>query len=97
MGPGLFEWNIRLGLGEEEGANRSLRRAFERIVIDGADPAGLLAFNHNGVTLSVEELVEEDERARVTEPRILNRAQTLTTLARFIEKNREHPEFRKRM
>lgn len=39
----------------------------------------------------------EDGTARVTEPRILNGAQTLTTLARFIEKNREHPEFRKRM
>ena len=97
MGPRLFERNIRFGLGEEEGANRSLRRAFEKIVIDGADPAGLFAFNHNGVTLSVEKLVVDDETARVTEPRILNGAQTLTTLARFIEKNREHPEFRKRM
>ncbi|MBK9373605.1 MAG: AIPR family protein [Holophagales bacterium] len=97
MGPRLFERNIRFGLGEEEGANRSLRRAFEKIVIDGADPAGLFAFTHNGVTLSVEKLVVEDGTARVTEPRVLNGAQTLTTLARFIERNREHPEFRKRV
>ena len=97
MGPRLFERNIRFGLGEEESANRSLRKAFERIVIEGADPAGLFAFNHNGVTLSVERLVVEDGTATVTEPRILNGAQTLTTLSRFIEKNREHPEFRKRM
>lgn len=97
MGPRLFERNIRFGLDEEESANRSLRKAFERIVIDGVDPAGLFAFNHNGVTLSVERLVVADGTATVTEPRILNGAQTLTTLSRFIDKNREHAEFRKRM
>lgn len=96
MGPRLFERNIRFGLDEEESANRSLRKAFERIVIDDADPAGLFAFNHNGVTLSVERLVVDDGKATVTEPRVLNGAQTLTTLGRFIEKNKEHPEFRKR-
>lgn len=97
MGPRLFERNIRFGLDEEESANRSLRKAFERIVIDGVDPAGIFAFNHNGVTLSVERLVVDDGKATVTEPRVLNGAQTLTTLARFIEKNREHPEYRKRV
>jgi len=97
MGPRLFDRNIRFGLGEEEGANRSLRRALEKVVIEGAEPAGLFAFNHNGVTLSVERLLLEDGTATVTEPRVLNGAQTLTTLARFVEKNREHPEFRKRM
>lgn len=85
MGPRLFERNIRFGLGEEEGANRSLRRAFEKIVIDGADPAGLFAFNHNGVTLSVEKLVVEDGDGEGDRAAGLNGAQTLTTLARFIE------------
>ncbi|MCG3192287.1 MAG: hypothetical protein DIJKHBIC_01525 [Thermoanaerobaculia bacterium] len=93
MGARLFERNIRFGLSEERSANRSLKRAFERIVLDSSDDPSIFAFNHNGVTLSAEHLSVEDGTIVLTEPRVLNGAQTLTSLARFVEQRKDHPVY----
>jgi hypothetical protein len=45
------------------------------------------AFNHNGVTLYAEALHLMDEQFRITEPRLLNGAQTLGTVDRFLKIN----------
>ncbi len=87
MGQRLFDRNIRAALSGEEAVNRSLAQSFKRIVLDGSEPASVFAFNHNGVTLSAEALRPQDGVYRITEPRLLNGAQTVATLSRFMKLN----------
>ena len=87
MGQRLFDRNIRAALSGEEAVNRSLARSFKRIVLDGSEPASVFEFNHNGVTLFAEALRPKDGVYRITEPRLLNGAQTVDTLSRFIKLN----------
>jgi hypothetical protein len=90
----FFERNIRSALPEEGSVNCALERAYRRIVMDGKDEPSVFVFDHNGVTFAAEKMVKVDGTYRVTEPRLLNGAQTITTLARFIEKNADNPLFK---
>lgn len=92
MGQRFFERNIRASLPAESTVNRSLERAFRSVVLDEKDSPLEFAFNHNGVTLSAEALKETDSGWRITEPRLLNGAQTVTTLARFLKGNEANPK-----
>lgn len=83
MGPRFFERNIRAALPEDEAVNRSIQQSLKRIVIEGKEDAKVFAFNHNGVTLFAELLTTTE----ITEPRLLNGAQTVTTFARFLKAN----------
>jgi len=56
-------------------------------VIEGKEHAKVFAFNHNGVTLFAEALSATDGKFKVSEPRLLNGAQTVTTFARFLKAN----------
>jgi AIPR protein len=87
MNDRLFERNIRFGLSADRPANRAIKKALAAIVLDGTDTPEIFGFHHNGVTISVEHLEAEDGRVRLTEPRILNGAQTVTTFARFLAEN----------
>lgn len=87
MGQRLFDRNIRAALPEDEAVNRSLAQSLKRIVLDGSESPGVFAFNHNGVTLSAEALSSDGTSYRVTEPRLLNGAQTVATLSRFLKGN----------
>jgi hypothetical protein len=87
MGQRFFERNIRGALPEDEAVNRSIQQSLKRIVIDGKEDAKVFAFNHNGVTLFAEALSATDGKFKVTEPRLLNGAQTVTTFARFLKAN----------
>lgn len=87
MGVRFFERNIRAALPEDEAVNRSIQQSIKRIVLDGTEDASAFAFNHNGVTLFAEALNAADGRFRLTEPRLLNGAQTVTTCARFLKLN----------
>ncbi len=87
MGQCFFERNIRDALPEHKAVNQSIERSFRRIVLEGKDDPLIFAFNHNGVSLSAETLDESDGQFKVTEPRLLNGAQTVTTLKRFLEHN----------
>ena len=87
MGQRFFERNIRASLPAESAVNRSLERTFKRIVLDQAESPHGFAFNHNGVTLSAEALKSTEMGWRITEPRLLNGAQTVTTFARFMKAN----------
>lgn len=85
MGPRFFDRNIRSGLSGEKSTNKSIRATLESIVLsEKADPEAFI-FNHNGITLSAENFEIKKGAAYITEPRLLNGAQTVTTLARFIE------------
>jgi hypothetical protein len=94
MGQRFFERNIRAALPDTEAVNRSLGRSLKKILLDGQeDPAGF-AFNHNGVTLAAEALRAVGDSYTITEPRLLNGAQTVTTYTRFLEANAGHPGLR---
>jgi hypothetical protein len=84
MGQRLFERNIRAGLDPDGPINKKIRAAFADVV-EGKAPASAFVFNHNGITLAAEQLEIEAKRAHITEPRVLNGAQTITSLAKFIE------------
>ncbi|MDP2886322.1 MAG: AIPR family protein [Ignavibacteria bacterium] len=94
MGQRFFERNIRAALPESEAVNRALSKSFRRIVIEGNDDPSVFSFNHNGVTFAAERFEKEDGMYRVTEPRLLNGAQTVTTFARFLKENDDHPKLR---
>jgi hypothetical protein len=85
MGQRFFERNIRAALPENEPVNRSIQQSLKRIVIDGKDDATVFAFNHNGVTLFAEALNPMGSQLQITEPRVLNGAQTITTFSRFLK------------
>ena len=87
----FFERNIRAGLPEAQAVNRALARAYKRIVIDRADDPSVFVFNHNGVTFAAEKVENLDGQYKVTEPRLMNGAQTITTFARFVEANADNP------
>jgi hypothetical protein len=87
MGQRFFERNIRAALPEDRAVNRSVQQSLKRIVIDGKEDAKVFVFNHNGVTLFAEALSRMSGQFKITEPRLLNGAQTVTTLARFIRAN----------
>lgn len=87
MGERFFERNIRAALPEDEAVNRSIQQSIKRIVLDGKEDAKVFAFNHNGVTLFAEALNASDGQFKITEPRLLNGAQTVTTFARFLKAN----------
>ena len=80
MGQRFFERNIRASLPAESAVNWSLERAFKAIVLDENDSPHAFAFNHNGVTLAAEALKSTESGSRIIEPRLLNGAQTVTTL-----------------
>jgi AIPR protein len=84
MGQRLFERNIRAGLDPDGPINKKIRAAFADVV-EGKAPASAFVFNHNGITLAAEQLEIKDERPHITEPRVLNGAQTITSLAKLIE------------
>jgi len=81
----FFERNIRASLSEETITNRYIHEALERLALKGeADPA-VFAFDHNGVTLFAEKIDVEKDKFVLTEPRLLNGAQTITTFDRFLK------------
>ena len=86
MGQRLFEKNIRSGLSPENSPNRSIRKSL-RAIVNSQEDAVLFTFNHNGITISAEHISITGNKLSLTEPRILNGAQTVTSMAKFIEES----------
>jgi hypothetical protein len=86
MGERFFERNIRAALPGNRAVNRSIEQSFKRILSEQQD-ASEFAFNHNGVSLFAEALDPADGLHKITEPRLLNGAQTVSTLARYLKAN----------
>lgn len=84
MGQRLFERNIRAGLDPDGPTNKKIRAALADVV-EAKAPASAFVFNHNGITLAAERLEIKGKSAQITEPRVLNGAQTITSVAKFIE------------
>jgi hypothetical protein len=83
----FFERNIRAGLSEDQAPNRAIRKSLKEIVLDQTEPPSVFAFNHNGVTLFAERFERTDDAFEITEPRLLNGAQTVTTFDGFLTSN----------
>lgn len=92
LGPCFFDSNIRYGLDESEAVNRAISAALKQIIIDRTEDPSVFAFNHNGISLFAEHVHQLDGLCRLTAPRLLNGAQTVTTLAGFIAKNKDNPK-----
>jgi hypothetical protein len=91
IGVAFFESNVRAGLAEDEAPNRAISAALRQIVVDGTIDPQVFAFNHNGVTLSVESLSPTPTGVEVVNPRLLNGAQTVSTFTRFMDKEGIRP------
>lgn len=79
--------------GKETGVNRRLIRAFEDIVLTGKAEPSVFAFNHNGVTVFAELMEGANGVYRVTEPRLLNGAQTIGSFDAFMKSHVDNPLF----
>ncbi len=82
----FFERNIRASLSEEAITNRSIGESLEKLILNEGEDPSVFAFNHNGVTLFAEKIESEKDKFILTEPRLLNGAQTITTFDRFLKK-----------
>ncbi len=94
LGSRFFDSNIRYGLGEGEAVNRAISGALKKIIIDKAEQPSVFAFDHNGITLFAERVEHFDGQCRLTAPRLLNGAQTVTAVAGFLEKNQDNPKLK---
>lgn len=92
----FFERNIRASLSDDEAPNRAITKALRDIIFEEKENPAVFAFNHNGVTLFAEHFENHDGIFQITEPRLLNGAQTVTTFARFLKKNEDNPRIKER-
>jgi len=72
--------------------NRAISNALKQIILDQTESPEVFAFNHNGITLYAEKVDKLDDLCRLRAPRLLNGAQTVTTVAGFREKNKDNPK-----
>jgi hypothetical protein len=92
LGSRFFDNNIRYGLGESEAVNRAITKALRQIVLDQSEHPSVFAFNHNGITLFAERVEQTDDQWNLTAPRLLNGAQTVTTVSSFRAANKDNPK-----
>ncbi len=92
LGHSFLDKNIRAGLKETSEPNRAITKAFQDILLKKASDPRVFAFNHNGVTLYASRATYEGNKVLVTEPRLLNGAQSVATLGRFLARLKSPPE-----
>ena len=92
LGTHFFDRNVRYGLGTSKSVNRAISKALREIVIDETQDPATFTFNHNGVTLYAESVDEEPGELKLSSPRLLNGAQTVTSFADFMKEYGDHPK-----
>ena len=89
LGAKFLSRNIRFGLSQENAPNRKIREALTGIVVKGSEPPDVFPFNHNGVALAAQKVaIEDGGKIHLTCPRLLNGAQTISSLKAFLETER---------
>jgi hypothetical protein len=91
LGLQFFDRNIRFGLPAETAPNVKIREALADIVLKQRVKPEVFAFNHNGVTLAAEQLTFEDGQAVIKVPRLLNGAQTVASVDKFLTEQQGNP------
>jgi hypothetical protein len=94
LGATFLDRNIRFGLSPDNPPNKKIREALTDIVIKNRMSPDLFPFNHNGITLAAEQVTFENGYAVARVPRLLNGAQTITSVHKFIEENEGHPQLK---
>ncbi len=94
IGQKFFDRNIRAGLSADNPPNRKIREALADIVLKQKESPEIFAFNHNGITLAAEQVIFRDGQAVIRVPRLLNGAQTITSVAKFLKDNEGSPIIR---
>ena len=90
IGSKFFDRNVRYGLGESKAVNRAITKTLSAIVLEKTQSAETFAFNHNGVTIFSDSVDEEKDKITLHSPRMLNGAQSVTTLANFLDSNKDN-------
>lgn len=85
LGQNFFDRNIRAALPSDNPPNKKIREALDRIVLKELEEPSIFVFRHNGITLAAERVRMSDGQATLHVPRLLNGAQTVSSLARFLE------------
>jgi len=85
LGQKFFDRNIRAALSPDNAPNKKIREALDRIVLKEAEAPSIFVFRHNGVTLAAERVRIADGEATLHVPRLLNGAQTVSSVARFLD------------
>jgi uncharacterized protein YihD (DUF1040 family) len=91
LGQKFFDRNIRAGLSPENSPNRKIREALGDIVLKQRESSEVFAFNHNGVTLAAERVEFKNSETIIKVPRLLNGAQTVRSVEKFLEDNESSP------
>ena len=91
IGQKFFDRNIRAGLSADNPPNRKIREALADIVLKQKESPEVFAFNHNGITLAAEQVTFKDGQAIIRVPRLLNGAQTVTSITKFLKDNEGSP------
>jgi hypothetical protein len=84
LGEKFFEKNIRSGLDDGKMTNSEIKKSLEMILAN-KEPSEYFTFYHNGVALTAQELALDGRSLKMTEPRLLNGAQTVKTVKQFVE------------
>lgn len=87
----FFDRNIRAALSHDNTPNKKIREALDRIVLKAVEEPSVFALRHNGVTLAAEKVTVRDSDLRLYVPRLLNGAQTVSSVARFLEQQQDNP------
>jgi hypothetical protein len=95
LGQQFFDRNIRATLSPDNAPNKKIREALERIVLKEAEEPSIFVFRHNGITLAAERVRVKDGEMTLHVPRLLNGAQTVSSMARFIDKSADNPLLQK--
>lgn len=85
LGSKFFDRNIRAGLSPDNPPNRKIREALGNIAIRKTESPELFAFHHNGITIAALQVDFAKDKAVLRVPRLLNGAQTVSSLSRFLE------------
>ena len=91
LGLRFLDRNIRFGLSFDNTPNIKIREALSDMVLKQKTKPDVFAFNHNGVTLAAEKMTFEDGHAIIKVPRLLNGAQTVTSVDKFLTDNDGNP------
>jgi hypothetical protein len=94
LGIRFFSRNIRFGLKDKNEPKKKIRDALSAIVFQKDANPEVFSFNHNGVTLAAEKITLDNATARLLVPRLLNGAQTITSVTKFVDENSDKPDFK---
>ncbi len=95
LGQQFFDRNIRAALSHDNTPNKKIREALDRIVLKEVEEPSIFVFRHNGVTLAAEHVRILDGEATLHVPRLLNGAQTVSSVAKFLDDRVENALLKK--